>query len=51
MAEITRDQFPPNVLRRLQTPINRRKCVSNLSVARDRSWGGILYPVSQMGGR
>jgi len=46
MAEIKRDIFPPNVLRRIQTPVQRKNAVSNLAVSRQRPWGGILTPVS-----
>jgi hypothetical protein len=47
MAEINRDIFPPHILRRIQTPVQRRNCVSNLCVSRERPWGGMLYPTSQ----
>lgn len=45
--EITRDQFPPNITQRMQTPITGRNVVGNLQVTRDRPWGGILYPEPQ----
>lgn len=50
MAVITRDIFPPNITQRIQTPITGRDVVGNLSVSRDRPWGGMLYPVSQPSG-
>lgn len=49
--EIKRDIFPTSVTARIQTPIQRKRAVASLSVARDRPWGGILYPVSQQPGR
>lgn len=46
MAEINREIFPPHILHRIQTPIQRKNAISNLAVSRDRPWGGILTPVA-----
>jgi hypothetical protein len=51
MAEIKRDIFPTHVLSRIQTPVQRRRCVSNLQICRDRPWGAIVYPVAQQQGK
>jgi hypothetical protein len=47
MAVIQRDMFPPHIMQRIQTPIQGRAVVGNLSVSRERPWGGILYPEPQ----
>lgn len=47
MAEIKRDIFPTHVLQRIQTPVARRRAISDLQTTRDRPSGNIVYPKSQ----
>lgn len=46
MAEIKRDIFPPNILQRMQTPVQRKRAMSDLRITRDRPFGNIIYPES-----
>jgi hypothetical protein len=46
VAEIKRDIFPTHILRRIQTPVQRKHAVSNMAVSRQRPNGLILQPQS-----